>query len=96
MANCRLCNAPIFFLSEKPSRFNRSPKLLPIDVNPDPEGSIAIYQAPDPFVVPNLVREFTGQRGQYVARLYGYAKSSYVALGGVMYRIHFDVCPGRK
>lgn len=105
MPKCRNCNAPIFFLSEKPKRIvldgftDRAreeitePKNLPIDVDPSPEGTLAIFEDPNPHsVYPPHGRDFKGVRKKYIARLSGYALESYKRLGGVVYRLHFDSC----
>lgn len=105
MPRCRSCGAPIFFLSERPEykmvgtynnpkEIRAEPRPMPIDVDPDPRGNIAIYEFPSPTCV--WGRDFVGERPRYFARLYHFALKSYVALGGVVYRLHFDSCPARN
>jgi hypothetical protein len=96
MPNCRLCSAPVFFLSEQPTRFAQFPKMLPIDVDPDDEGTVAIYEVPNPDSVSVIDRAFKGVRQRFIRRIYGEARRSFITLGGVVYRIHFDSCPGRR
>lgn len=104
MPACRSCGAPIFFLTEQPRPTTvggftgnarevwSEPKPLPIDVDPDPKGNIAIYEVPPPN---SIVRKFTGTRGRFIARLAGFALSSFKELGGTVYTVHFDTCRTR-
>jgi len=92
MPKCRSCRAPIFFLTEQPEHYNAGtwdqpkqaisqPSPKPINVDPDGEGTFAIY-------------EFNGKR--YLRAMRGEARSMFKKAGGVLYRIHFDTCPARR
>jgi hypothetical protein len=101
MAKCRNCYAPIFFLTEYPEMFNagtwnepraafREIRPIPIDVDPDPAGFLAIYEYPNNFV-------YTGGRSdRYVRKLEGPTRDLFVRLGGVVYRSHFATCPAKR
>ncbi len=110
MAKCRNCQAPIFFLTERPVRsvvggFSGNateqvtqPSAIPIDVDPHPAGTLAIFEDPPAdCIYPKLGRDFVGVRKRYVARLYGFALEAYKRGGdAVLYRVHFDSCPTRN
>lgn len=99
MPNCYRCKQPIFFLSErpeykilggylKPKEIRTEPKPIPINVNPDPAGNIAIYETKDQYcgVGP----------GTWIRRLYHEALKIWRERGGVVYSSHFDTCPERR
>lgn len=107
MPQCRKCGAPIFFLSEKPEYYNAGtfqtprqavtePTPIPLDIDPDPvRGYVAIYEIPSRNSVVMNERDWKGKRLTFARKLYGLALKKYVALGGVVYRCHFDTCrPG--
>lgn len=97
MPNCRNCNAPIFFLTVEPNQYESNPKPVPIDVNPDPAGTLAIYEIPNPdSVYPAHGRDFQGERKRYFRRLGGFALEFYKRSGGSVWRIHFDTCRGPR
>lgn len=96
MPRCRNCMAPIFLVKPAPNRWEGNPKALPVDVNPDPAGTIGLYQVPSPFSMYPAHRDFKGERKTYMRRLGGEALKAYTRLGGVVYRVHFDTCKNRQ
>lgn len=78
MPKCRNCNAPIFFLSEKPRWFiggtsqnptneRTDPRPVPIDVDPSPAGTVAIFEDPNPdSVYRPHGKDFVGVRKKYI------------------------------
>ena len=96
MPKCRSCNAPIFFLAPEPNRWESNPKSLPINVDPDPAGNIAIYEKPNPRSNWKAEREFKGERRRLMRKLGGEALAAYIRGGGAVYRVHFDTCAARQ
>lgn len=90
-----MCRAPIFFLTREPTRQDPNPKNLPIDVNPSPSGTVAIYERPSRDSVAIDDRNFKGERKRYFRQIYHEALKSYIRLGGAVYTIHFDTCKQR-
>lgn len=70
-----------------PKEIVTEPKPIPIDVNPDnANGTIAIYDSKWP--------ASNSKTERFVRRLYHEAAKAWLRAGGVLYRSHFDTCPG--
>lgn len=99
MPNCNRCGAPIIFLRERkdyvitgsyhnPKEVITDPKMKPIDVNPSPNGTVAIYETKT---------LFCGEMGTFIsARMHPETAKRFRNLGGTLYTIHFDTCPNRR
>lgn len=93
--NCRKCGGPIIFLSVRPSFNDPNPKSVPVDPIPNPAGSIAIYQYPNPRSVFPEHRDAKIRRNYFVY-LHNAARDMYVQAGGKMFMSHFESCKKRN
>ena len=98
---CYKCNLPIIFVDFEPSRrTGETPKTVPINITPDPDGTIMLYQSPG--LWPGSCNdernaEIKTRQKTFARRCYGRPLiESYLRSGGKMYRIHFDTCTGRN
>ena len=93
MPKCRTCGANIIFAQFEPDRFGNSGKPLPVNISPDPNGSIAFYESPSPTSNYPPERDAAAVRQTFARRMSGPAVvESYLRAGGSLYRIHFDTC----
>lgn len=96
MPKCRNCYANIIFAEFEPDRFGNRSKPLPIDISPDPAGSIAFYESPSLTSNYPPDRDPGTTRRTFARRMAGPAVvEAYTRAGGSLYRIHFDTCRQR-
>lgn len=100
MPNCWQCNRPIIFVDFRPSdKTGETPKSVPIDIEPNPDGSIILYQFPTlrAGLHGDELKAAQATQKTFARRCYGRPYLDYYrALGGKIYKIHFDTCPARN
>ncbi len=95
MPYCYKCNEPVLFVPTIANGSNEiSPKSIPVNISPDPGGTLALLKWP---VLFRGTKPANGREPIHVARrTYGDAARLVRILGGSLYRIHFDTCTGRN